>query len=329
MTLRELPSFLHDLLAAPPRAGEGVHAWLFRVARQLHAHLPAGEIFALLKSLVANCGRYVSDAEIWDAIRNSLACAWQPSGKATSQQSGGKWPKADLERLEAICAEGYGLADFWERSPVPLENNQPHTEQIIVRLFPGNPLLCVGRYIPNADGATEHYTRPRDEWRDLEQWELIVPSPMSAPTGLTKEGKASAHTLDNTGLRRFLVVECDFSIYARDGKNETSFAPLIRKLDARGFSVADICAAVLLHLAGYAPLVCADHSGGKSIHGWYYVQGQPEDRLCRFMRYAVSLGADRATWGRSQFVRMPDGTRGNGQRQTVYFLNFKALEASR
>jgi hypothetical protein len=32
---RELPAFLRDMLAAPPRAGEGVHAWLFRAARQL------------------------------------------------------------------------------------------------------------------------------------------------------------------------------------------------------------------------------------------------------------------------------------------------------
>jgi len=49
--------------------------------------------------------------------------------------------------------------------------------------------------------------------------------------------------------------------------------------------------------------------------------GQPEERLHRFMRYAVSLGADRATWTRSQFVRMPDGTRDNCKAQTVYFFN--------
>ncbi len=39
------------------------------------------------------------------------------------------------------------------------------------------------------------------------------------------------------------------------------------------------------------------------------------------MRYAASLGADRATWTRSQFVRMPDGLRANGKRQTLYFFN--------
>lgn len=38
------------------------------------------------------------------------------------------------------------------------------------------------------------------------------------------------------------------------------------------------------------------------------------------MRYAVSLGADHATWTRSQFVRLPDGTRDNGHRQAVYYF---------
>lgn len=37
--------------------------------------------------------------------------------------------------------------------------------------------------------------------------------------------------------------------------------------------------------------------------------GQDEDKLHRFMRYAVMLGADKATWPRCQFVRMPDGLR--------------------
>jgi hypothetical protein len=90
---------------------------------------------------------------------------------------------------------------------------------------------------------------------------------------------------------------------------------------------ADDHAAILIHLAGFAPLVCAVHSGGKSLHGWFFVAGQPEAKVEKFFRYAVTLGADRATWTRSQFVRMPDVTRDNGKRQTVFFLNFKPLES--
>ena len=49
---------------------------------------------------------------------------------------------------------------------------------------------------------------------------------------------------------------------------------------------------LLLHLASHAPLALVVHSGIKSIHGWFYCIGQPEEKLRSFMRYAVSLGAE-------------------------------------
>jgi hypothetical protein len=131
--------------------------------------------------------------------------------------------------------------------------------------------------------------------------QFIVPSPMSAVKGLTKTGRESKHSLANTGLRHFLI--CEFDTGSPDDH-----------------------AALLLHLGTFAPLVCMVHSGGKSLHGWFYVHNQETTKIERFFRYAVSLGADRATWTRSQFVRMPDGTRENGKRQVVYFLNFKPME---
>jgi hypothetical protein len=293
---RELPPFLRDMLAAPPRAGEGVHDWIFRVARQLHAHLPAVEIVALLETRVANCGRPVPRHEIISAVQNSLASAWQP-GQRTTATPTAKWPSVNAEQHEAIIKDGGGLADLWELSPVRIDDNKQHTEEIINRLFPGNPLLCCGK------SSREFDTKPREDWRgELARLQLIVPSQMTASTGLTKEGKESAHTLNNTGPRRFLICEFD------TGK-------------------PDEHAALLLHLAQFAPLVCAVHSGGKSLHGWFLVEGQPEEKARKFFRYAVSLGADPATWTRSQFVRMPDGTRDNGKRQTVFFLNFKPIEA--
>jgi hypothetical protein len=294
---RELPSFLHDLLAAPPRAGEGVHNWMYRVSCQLHAHLPATEIVALLESRVANCGRHVPRNEIVSAVQNSISCAWQPSGKSAPVQPVSKWPTVNREQREAIIRDGGGLADLWELSPVRIEDNNRHTEEIVDRLFPGNPFLCCGQSNSTFD------TRPREQWRgELAKLQFIVPSPMSAVEGVTKDGKPSRHALSNTGPRRFLV--CEFDTGAPDDH-----------------------AALLIYLAGYAPLVCAVHSGGKSLHGWFYIHEQPDEKVARFFRYAVSLGADRATWTRSQFVRMPDGTRDNGNRQTVYFLSFKPVEA--
>lgn len=59
-----LPPFLCNLLVSPPRAGDGVQAWIFKVARQLHVHLPAVEIVRLLESAVSDCGRLVPRREI-------------------------------------------------------------------------------------------------------------------------------------------------------------------------------------------------------------------------------------------------------------------------
>jgi hypothetical protein len=304
----QLPEFLRDMLATPPRAGEGVHDWLFRVARQLHAHLPAGEIITLLETRVANCGRHVPRNEVVSAVQNSLPCSWQPKENTLVVRPVARWPGVNREQRAAIIRDGNGLVDLWEASRIRIESNESKTESIIDALFPGNPLLCCGR------SSQEFDTRPRESWRgELSQLSLIVPSPMVAITGKTKDGRESKHTLTNTGTRRFLVVEFDTG-------------------------TTDEHAALLIHLAGYAPMVCAVHSGGKSLHGWFFVQGQPEERVVKFFRYAVSLGADRATWTRSQFVRMPDGWRPDGkdpdtgkikpQRQTVFFLNFRPLEGS-
>jgi hypothetical protein len=295
---RDLPPFLRDMLDFPPQAGEGVHAWLFRVARQLHAHLPAGEIIQLLETRVVNCGRSVPRNEIVSAVQNALPCAWQ-RGSKSGVQSARKWPAMNREQRAVITRDGGGLADLWEASPIRIEDNQPHTEEIIDCLFPDNPLLCCG------ESNLSFNTKPREAWRgELPSLAYIVPSPMIAPTGLTKHGKESAHSLNNTGERRFLICEFDTG-------------------------TAEEHAALLLHLATLAPMVCAVHSGGKSLHGWFYCQGQSDEIVLKFFRYAVSLGADPATWTRSQFIRMPDGTRDNGNRQTVYFFNNKPMGKQR
>ena len=293
-TARALPQFVRDLLSAPPRTGEGVHPWLFRLASVLHPYRDESEIMALLSASVATCGRTVPEREIRDAVINSKAGAWKPgttSPMVRPPSSPPSWPAVNQEQREAVLGEGLGLVDLWEASPVRIQGGEGITEGVIDALFPGNPLLCCGA------SSREFQTAPREEWRGrLADLQLIVPSPMSAPTGRTKDGeRISAHTLANTGARRFLIVEFDAG-------------------------TADEHAAVLLHLGARAPLALAVHSGGKSLHGWFYCAGQPEETLLRFMRRAVSLGADRATWTRSQFVRMPGGLRDNGQRQTVYFF---------
>jgi hypothetical protein len=282
-----------DLLASPPRRGDGLNNWFYRVARVLHPYRDPAEIIELLNA--ATAGEPVKHGEIERAVERSKATAWKP-GRAKQRVRHAAWPKVNAEQREAVIAFGLGLVDLWEISPVRFEDNESHTERIIDALFPGDPLLCAGR--SNFDFAT----RSRKEWQgELAALQLIVPTPMTARIGQTQEGKESAHALSITGPRRFLVIE-------QDG------------------GTIDEQAAVLLHLAERAPLAMAVHSGSKSIHGWFYCVGETEERLRGFMQCAVSLGADRATWTRSQFVRMPDGRRHDGAPQAVYFFNPTVLK---
>lgn len=284
----DLPQFVRDLLASPPKRGEGLNLWLFKTARVLHPYRPPGEIVQLLAAITA--GETIKHGEIERAVERSAAVAWQP-GQRVALMHAPAWPKVNAEQREAVTATALGLVDLWEASPVRFTDTESHSEEIIDRLFPGNPLLCIGK------SNSQFATRDRESWRGrLEDMSLIVPSPMSARTGHTQDGNKSEHTLENTGPRRFLVIEQDCG------------------------SVDDQ-SAILLHLATRAPLALAVHSGSKSIHGWFFAAGQPEERLQAFMRYAVSLGADQATWTRSQFVRMPGGTREDGTPQVVYFFN--------
>jgi hypothetical protein len=291
----KLPQWCADIISNPPASGEGFHNWLFRAARALwKCDRTENDIRPILENAAALCGRRIPDREIDQAIKNSQRDGYQFENGYYAKP----WPALNPEKRKEAIAKGSGLVDLWEISPELLDDNESHTEEIIDRLFPGNPLLCAGR--SNSDFATQ----TREEWRgELDALQLIVPSPMTSRSGTTQEGKESAHALSITKPRRFLVIEQD-----------------------RG--TIDEQAAVLLHLTleQHAPLVVAVHSGNKSIHGWFFCAGRSEELLRRFMEYAVSIGADPTLWTRSQFARMPDGLRENGKRQVVYFFHPEAVK---
>lgn len=298
-TQGELPQFLRDLLASPPRHGEGVHQWLFRVARQLHAHRDEQTICDLLAAATDGCGRRVPQKEIEEAVQSARACAWQPSGTHGTirvAKAAPKWPERDHGAIRAIVeADPGAMAKLCKASRMQISDRLHDAECLLERLFPGDPLLCV------ADGVASARVLHRTKLRGLcSNMSHIVPSPMSKPEGINKQGRPSRRCLDNTGPRHYLVTEFD------QGDKDTQ-------------------AAVIRHLTARAPLVMVVDSGGKSLHAWWRCFGQPEDRLRTFFRHAVALGADPATWTRCQLVRMPLGWRPEkGKRQEVLFYDFTA-----
>lgn len=279
-----------------PIAGSGVHRWLMSEANRCRNRglTPEG-CFDVLRLGSQRCGRVVLNSEINATIRKAYA---QPtSGQLTRAQRlsptvARQWVQPDNRYIAAVLANGFTVERLKAETSPELQVELDCTEILIDRLFPGDPLLCA------ATGSPRHArTASRSEWRGrLRSCALVVPSSMIALKGLNQEGRLSARCLNNVGPRRFLVVEFDNG-----------------NLDSQ--------AARLWHLAGMSPLSLAVHSGNKSIHGWFFCQGIPEERLRKFMHRCVQLGADPATWTRCQMVRMPGGTREDGRRQSVFYFN--------
>ncbi|MDF1659992.1 MAG: hypothetical protein P1U58_20420 [Verrucomicrobiales bacterium] len=296
-----LPPHVEAHIGPVPKPGAGVHSWLFSAALKLHRYYESEVIFQVLKNETKSCDRIVPDREIRDAVKNSA-----PSKSFTysnHSQSGGipeaapRWPEIDPALVRSIIESTPRAQD--RLSSASQHNSfgddpSQFVPNVVGQLFPGNPLICAGE---------ENYSmrcNRLSEWgSQLASMQFIVPSSMTAESGFNQSGELSFRCLDNTGPRRHLIVEFD---------------------DAS----PDEQAAFHIHLSQRFLLVAVVHSGGKSLHGWYYVKGRSESEIAAFMQYAVRLGADPHTLVRCQPVRMPGGMRRGGFQsihQKVLFLN--------
>jgi hypothetical protein len=309
-----LPRWIRERIKSCPARGQGVHSWLFKTAFLLYQHhFPEEKIFYLLEESLS-CKR--DEREIREAIVNAGRYSRGEMPSASQKQ----WPAVDYALIHKTVVDcPVHLKNLPYISPVDLNAEEPRTEEILDVLFPGNPLLCFGR-TPNA-----FWTHPREFWRGRESdYSFIVPNPMIKKTGVTADGKESQRCLDNTGPRTFVVIEFDIT-------DNRPWAPYIREWHARGITTLDANVALIVELATKGlprfPLALAVHSGGKSVHAWFPCAELTEEQTRPFMDRAVRLGADKATWTRCQLVRMPDGTRDNGNRQRVHYFDPSVVSA--
>ena len=274
-----------------PSSGKGVHKWIYYAAASCHrAGICAPRAIALIKEAMTR------DPKPSNEVEQAVNAAY--SLKSEDSDSNG-FPDCDMDSVRALVKNGVSLDDLKKRSPVP----EPKQNEVLASLFKPKELLCVGRMVY----TPEIYSFPEN----TAQWsfsgaQFIVPSPMSATRGLTKDGKLSVRSDSNTGPRRWLVIECDFEITD------------VESLGVR--STFDLCASVLWKLSEYRPLVLVVSSGSRSLHGWFPVQAnEPEtletSKLWKFMALACKFGADSKTWTKCQWLRMPGGIRRekNGQ----------------
>ena len=292
MNTATLPTWASAILSSPPQRGGGLHSWLIRCCIALR-RLGWGEHDMRQALEVATAGQALQPNEINEAIKNSPKYMTERGTVRATAST--KWPAIDNQARQEVIDDSAGFDDsgLYESSPIKFTDAEARTNAIVDVLFPPNCLLCVGQRLNHA------ITAKRETLGDLSKYQFVVPSPMSKPIGKTKEGKDSARCLDNVGPRRHLVVEQDQGTPAEQ-------------------------AAIIAHLAHFAPLVLACRSGGKSIHAWFKCEGATLGMLMDFFGMAVRLGADHATWTPCQYVRMPDGLRrlsGNDTtRQSVLYF---------
>lgn len=295
-----LPDWLRDKLASPPSAGAGIHAYLFSCARQLHAHMDSRGVFDALQSAVEGVNRPVPAREIRDAVNNSLAVAWRPRPFGEMKDNANpltigcgevpasRWPRVCPRTRRAMIADAEangvgGLYELWEASPFKYQRT---ADDWLAWLFPGAEWLCLAQDHP----ATAR-TRAPERWYfgAADECGLVVPSPMTGPSGNGLDGRMSHRCLANTGPRRWLVIEFD--------------SGTIDEQAALHWHLRDAAVA-----AGWPRLTLCVHSGSKSLHGWYG-PCEGEEAARDLMAYTVSLGADHSGWNRCQLMRLPGGRR--------------------
>ena len=311
----------NSTLDLPPFPVDGVNTHCLTLAN--HCHLKGvdpGAAIELIMRMGGNLrpGRTLKLTEVKRAVEKAYSSPIQsnPKWKALEKKNP-KWPVFDQALADRIVADiGATVADIEAASPINLSRfargRAGVAEYLVWHLFPGDPWICVGRSMAEFMTRRKSFfgfdpQQPAKARHDLHTQALIVPSPMRAQTGITQDGRTSEHTKDATGPRCFIVAEFD------------------------GEPDKDRQASLIVELARSMPLVMALESGGKSIHSFFYVADKDGAHTRRWFDYAVSLGADRALWTRSQFARMPGGTRHkpgdptHGAFQRPFYFNPSAM----
>lgn len=279
-------------LEPPPSIG--LNLWcLASAGRCKVAGIPEHECERMIMAYQGQTRRPIKRSEVTRAIQKAYSTAFTPANYVKPEKPA--WKPSKTRQTAYVKSGNKAIKyDLWEESPTRIDDGLNQTI-VLNMLFPdASRLVCVGK------SAFSFHTARLSQFKDLTQCQFIVPCYMTKKKGITQDGKQSMHCLDNCDERRYHV--CDF-----DEPKSSDHPSIIMKLK-RTFD-----------------LVMVLTSGGKSLHAWFNI---PEDEDESFWQAAIELGADPALMrNRSSFVRIPYGTRDNGNKQQVIYFDHNKLKS--
>lgn len=197
-------------------------------------------------------------------------------------------------RARALDAIGpWTLADLHNSSPWPHPEQEP----------PGRVLMMLHREIWApllwAPEPWLHTVCPIYQVENPEEVECVSANRVIGDgTHCPREdGRPSPSSEANYGPRSYLISEFD----SGTSDEQAALIEYLRRGD-------------------YFPLRAVVHSGGKSLHAWWDVQGASEKDALDLLRLSVGLGSDPSYRRKSQRTRTPNAKRSNGKNQTLYYL---------
>ena len=270
-------------LPPPPHNSAGVNQWVMGAARRCsNAGLPQHLAIDVINSFEPRSRRDFKHDEVERAVNKAYTTTLDPERESGPTV---EWSPAFTKHL--LETEPHGITD-WQKRSYPNPTDFTPKEILELTLKPDDDTwICVGK------SQSLFTTKKFMNWSNLVPHQFVVPTWMTAQTGLTQEGRQSHHAGSNTGERKFMVVDLD------DPPKEQHTT-------------------ILWHLATLREPAVILQTGGKGFHGWFPVGENDED----FWHYAFRLGADpRVERNKSIFVRLPNGLRDNGKRQEVIYLD--------
>ncbi len=280
----------------------GIHAFLYSYACECAEISIPPEV--CLTELLRQCGspsvrRFVPEHEMESAVESAYTKVLSLDRWADSEEQTPRFPRFDRTAAEReFIQRGTTLDDLRAASPIaPPERVKP----ILSELFAPDELVCMscGPNIAKSSVRTlaERLQRPEIV---LERNSFLVSHPMTARTGITKDGREDRpRAASNTGPRRWVV--CDFDVPPPEWHPS-----------------------IIGALSEYGSPNLILNTGGKGLHAWFPIGNTPPEAVQTFEELAAELGADPALLGdakRCQWMRTPNAVRDNGRRQDVLFWN--------